>query len=94
MYDFPSQVVNQIKNLYDMFVKLDAVQIEINPLVETDKNNVIAVDAKIQLDDNAEFRQREVFKLDDISESNPLEVRAAQHNLNYVSMDGSIGCLG
>ncbi|XP_072162576.1 succinate--CoA ligase [GDP-forming] subunit beta, mitochondrial isoform X2 [Bemisia tabaci] len=91
--DMKSKVVNQIKNLYDMFVKLDAVQIEINPLVETDKNNVIAVDAKIQLDDNAEFRQREVFKLDDISESNPLEVRAAQHNLNYVSMDGSIGCL-
>lgn len=54
----------------------------------------MCVDAKIQFDDNSEFRHQNIFKLDDISESDPREVMAKKHNLNYIGMDGNIGCLG
>lgn len=75
-------------------MSVDAVQIEINPLVETSDNKVVCVDAKIQFDDNSQFRHQDVFKLDETSESDPREVIANQHNLNYIGMDGNIGCLG
>lgn len=73
---------------------MDAVQLEINPLVETKEGEVVAVDAKIQFDDNAQFRQAQIFKLDETSEMDPREVKATQHHLNYVGLDGNIGCLG
>lgn len=75
-------------------MSVDAVQIEINPLVETADNKVVCVDAKIQFDDNSEFRHQDVFELDETSESDPREVLAHKHNLNYIGMDGNIGCLG
>jgi succinyl-CoA synthetase beta subunit len=75
-------------------LSVDAVQIEINPLVETTDNKVVCVDAKIQFDDNSQFRHQQVFELDDTSESDPREVMANKHNLNYIGMDGNIGCLG
>lgn len=75
-------------------MSVDAVQIEINPLVETSDNKVVCVDAKIQFDDNSQYRHQDVFKLDETSESDPREVIAHQHNLNYIGMDGNIGCLG
>lgn len=81
-------------NLWELFVNIDAVQVEINPLVQTADDQVIAMDAKIQVDDNASFRQKEIFEKHDHSESNPKEVEAARHNLNYIAMDGNIGCLG
>lgn len=75
-------------------MSVDAVQIEINPLVETLDNKVVCVDAKIQFDDNSQFRHKEIFELDETSESDPREVMANKHNLNYIGMDGNIGCLG
>ncbi|CAK1599682.1 unnamed protein product [Parnassius mnemosyne] len=83
----------EIKKLWELFVKVDATQLEINPLVETDDGRVVAVDAKINFDDNAQFRQKEIFALDDVSETDPREREAASLNLTYIDMDGSIGCM-
>ncbi|KAG5682742.1 hypothetical protein PVAND_012075 [Polypedilum vanderplanki] len=84
----------EIKKLYELFNKVDATQIEINPLAETDDGRVIAVDAKLNFDDNAQFRQRPIFDMDDTSESDPKEVEAQKYNLNYISMQGgNIGCM-
>lgn len=83
-----------MKALWSLFTGVDAVQLEINPLAETDTGDVVSVDAKIQFDDNAQFRQKEVFAMDDTSESDPREVEAAKYNLNYIGMSGNIGCLG
>ncbi|XP_055903243.1 succinate--CoA ligase [GDP-forming] subunit beta, mitochondrial [Eupeodes corollae] len=85
--------VKEVEKLWDLFKNVDAVQIEINPLAETDAGEVISVDAKLNFDDNAQFRQKEIFEMEDTSESDPREVEAAAHNLNYVAMDGNIGCL-
>lgn len=84
----------QIKSLWNLFTKVDAIQVEINPLVETEEGDVVAVDAKIQFDDNAKFRQQKIFEWDETSESDPREVEAAKHNLNYIGLNGNIGCLG
>lgn len=83
----------EVKSIWNMFLHVDATQIEINPLIETPQGQVVAVDAKIQFDDNAEFRQKKIFSEDDASETDPREVDAASHNLSYIGMDGSIGCL-
>lgn len=83
----------EIKKMWQLFLKVDATQLEINPLVETDDGRVVAVDAKINFDDNAQFRQKEIFALDDTSESDPREREAASLNLTYIDMDGSIGCM-
>lgn len=87
------KAANEIQKLWKLFLKVDAVQIEINPLAETDTGDVISVDAKLNFDDNAQFRQKEIFQMEDSSESDPREVEAAKYNLNYVAMDGNIGCL-
>lgn len=83
----------EILKLWKLFLKLDAVQIEINPLAETDNAQVISVDAKLDFDDNARFRHEEIFDMEDVSEIDPKEVEAAKYHLNYVAMDGDIGCL-
>lgn len=70
------------------------MQLEINPLVETDDQQVVSVDAKIGFDDNAQFRQKEIFGMEDATEMDPQEYEASKHNLNYIRMDGNIGCLG
>lgn len=67
---------------------------EINPFVETDSGDIISVDAKLQFDDNAQFRQASIFSLEDVSETDLREVEAARAKLNYIPMTGSIGCLG
>lgn len=67
---------------------------EINPFVETPQGQVVSVDAKIGFDDNAKFRQQEIFAMEDTTESDPREVEANKYNLNYIGMDGNIGCLG
>lgn len=84
---------NEIEKLWELFQKVDAVQIEINPLAETDSKEVISVDAKLNFDDNAQFRQSKIFALENTEESDPKEIEAAKNNLNYVAMDGNIGCL-
>ncbi|XP_044740938.1 succinate--CoA ligase [GDP-forming] subunit beta, mitochondrial [Chrysoperla carnea] len=91
--DLKKQAMKQIKNLYELFVTADCVQLEINPLVETDDNKVICVDAKLNFDDNAAFRQKKLFAQEDTSESDPREIEAAKWNLNYIQLDGNIGCL-
>jgi len=86
----------QMAALYDMFIKLDCTQIEINPLVvgETREGpKVFCVDAKLNFDDNASFRQKEVFSFRDTSMEDPREVAAGEAGLNYVGLDGSIGCM-
>lgn len=85
---------NELKNLWKLFVDIDALQIEINPLVETKDKQIVAVDAKISFDDNAEFRQQDIFSLDDAGEGDPREIEASKFSLNYIGMDGNIGCLG
>nr|CAH7765533.1 unnamed protein product [Callosobruchus chinensis] len=91
--DLKQKAAKEIQSLWKLFCNVDAVQLEINPLVETDDKQVIAVDAKLNFDDNAKFRQKEIFDMDDVSESDPREVEAAKYNLNYIGMTGNIGCL-
>ncbi|MCJ1484879.1 Succinate--CoA ligase [ADP-forming] subunit beta, mitochondrial [Schaereria dolodes] len=82
-----------IKKLYKVFMENDATQIEINPLSETSDHQVLAMDAKLGFDDNAEFRQKEVFSWRDTTQEDADEVKAAEHGLNFIKLDGDIGCL-
>uniref|UniRef100_A0A671MDP0 Succinate--CoA ligase [GDP-forming] subunit beta, mitochondrial n=1 Tax=Sinocyclocheilus anshuiensis TaxID=1608454 RepID=A0A671MDP0_9TELE len=86
------QAADQIKRLYDLFLKVDATQVEVNPLGETPEGQVVCFDAKINFDDNAEFRQKAVFAMDDTAESDPLETEAAKYDLKYIGLDGNIAC--
>ena len=79
--------------LYRAFEGLDASQVEINPMLVTEDGAVIALDAKIALDDSALFRQPRAAALRDIHEESPLEVEASRHRLNYIKLDGSVGCM-
>ena len=79
--------------LYDAFVKLDASLMEINPLVVTGGGEVIALDAKMNSDDNALFRHKDIEELRDEDEEDPAELEAARHELNYIKLDGNIGCM-
>ncbi|KAK4076508.1 succinate-CoA ligase [Trichoderma sp. SZMC 28011] len=82
-----------IQKLYKIFLERDATQIEINPLSETSDHQVLCMDAKFGFDDNADYRQQEVFEWRDTTQEDPDEVRAAQSNLNFIKLDGDIGCL-
>lgn len=82
-----------IKKLYQVFLEKDATQIEINPLSETSDHQVLCMDAKFGFDDNADFRQKEVFEWRDTTQEDPEEVRAAESGLNFIKLDGDIGCL-
>jgi succinyl-CoA synthetase beta subunit len=79
--------------LYKAFTSLDASVIEINPLVVTGAGEVVALDAKVNFDDNALFRHKDVEEMRDEAEEDPTELEAAKHSLNYVKLDGSIGCM-
>ncbi|GBF88891.1 hypothetical protein Rsub_01390 [Raphidocelis subcapitata] len=83
----------QIKALYRLFDKCDCTMVEVNPLAEDDKGRLIAADAKLGFDDNAAFRQKEIFALRDESQMDPREVSAGRLDLNYIGLDGSIGCM-
>jgi len=93
----PKEVVGQwvamLGNLYRLFVEKDASQIEINPLIITKQNKLMALDAKVNFDDNALYRHDEIRALRDLDEEDPLETRATQYGLNYVKLDGTIGCM-
>jgi succinyl-CoA synthetase beta subunit len=82
-----------IKALYRLFVDKDASLIEINPLVVTKEDNLLCLDAKIGFDDNALFRHKDIAALRDIHEEDPAEVEAANLDLSYVKLDGTIGCM-
>ena len=88
------KVTQQIKSLYHMFASTDATQVEINPLVETSEGEVMCLDAKLNFDDNAEYRQKDIFSMRDYSQEDEREVKASRFDLNYIGLDGTIGCLG
>ena len=79
--------------MYNAFLKLDASIVEINPLVVTGSGGVIALDAKMNFDDNALFRHQDVEEMRDEDEEDPAELEAARHELNYIKLDGDIGCM-
>ena len=82
-----------INKLLNIFTSIDASTIEINPLVLNKQGDFVVLDAKISLDDNALFRHPELAELKDLTEEDPLELQAAEHDMNYVKLDGSIGCM-
>jgi len=83
----------QIKSLYNLFVNNDCTMVEVNPLAEDADGNLIAADAKIGFDDNAAFRQKKVHEQRDTTQEDPREVKAAEWDLNYIGLDGNIGCM-
>lgn len=85
--------VDLLNKLYNTFVELDASIVEINPLVVTKGGDVLPLDAKVNFDDNAMFRQKAIEELRDVAEEDPAEKRAKDHELNYVKLDGNIGCM-
>ncbi len=87
------QVIRFIAALYQAYVQSDASLAEINPLVLTGQGDVVALDAKINLDDNALFRHKDLAELRDLHEEDPLEVEAGEHHLNYIKLDGNVGCM-
>lgn len=91
--DVSGQAVDMICNLYKVFIDNDASMLEINPLVEDSSGKVYCLDAKCRFDDNAEFRHKDLFAKRDWSQVDPKEVQAAKYNLNYIPLDGDIGCL-
>jgi len=88
-----SEAADIFINLYRIFKEKDATQIEINPMALTTDGQVLCMDAKFGFDDNAEFRQQDIFALRDVSQEEPSEVEAQKANLNFIKLDGSIGCL-
>ncbi len=82
-----------IKSLYTMFIKTDASLLELNPLVLTKNQQFIALDAKFSADDNALYRQPAIVEMRDFEEEDPREIEASKHDLNYIALDGSIGCM-
>ena len=91
--DAKKQATNLIKSIYKMFVELDANLVEINPLILTKENKIICLDAKMSFDDNALFRHPEILKLRDFNEEEKIEIEASKHDLSYIKLDGSIGCM-
>jgi len=84
---------NIIKGLVDVFFKYDCALAEINPMVRTKAGEILAIDAKMNFDDNAVFRHKRLQEMFDPSEENQMELRAKEHNLSYIALDGNIGCL-
>ena len=82
-----------IRSLYKIVVEKDASLIEINPLIITKSEKLICLDAKMNFDDNAIFRRPEIFKLRDLNEEDPAEIEASKHELAYIKLNGSIGCM-
>jgi len=82
-----------IQKLYKVFSEKDCTQVEINPLSETSDHQVLAMDAKLSFDDNADFRQKDIFEMRDRSQEDADEVKAAEHHLNFIKLGGDIGCL-
>ena len=91
--EYQSALMDVLKNLYEAFTTLDAELIEINPLVFTREGKWLALDAKMTFDDNSLLRQKKVALLEDTHEVDPAELRAKQFDLNYVKLDGNIGCM-
>ncbi len=93
----PNDLINQaakfMLTLYDAYEKMDASLLEINPFLLTKDNRLIALDAKVNFDDNAMFRHKDYAELRDLNEEEPLEIEASKYDLNYIKLDGNIGCM-
>ncbi len=85
------QFNRMLVNMYNLFVDYDCSLLEINPLVITGDERIIALDAKVNFDDNALFRHKDILEYRDLDEENPLEVEASKYNLNYINLDGNVG---
>ena len=85
--------ISLIKSIYKMFINTDANMVEVNPLILTREEKIICLDAKINFDSNALFRHPEITKLRDLNEEDPTEIEASKHDLAYIKLDGSIGCM-
>ena len=92
-YDAKDQGIELIKCIYKMFREKDASLVEINPLILTKENNIVCLDAKVILDDNAIFRHPDHLDLRDLKEEEPTEIEASKHGLSYIKLDGNIGCM-
>ena len=91
--DFVKAVTPLIQKMVDLFIRCDATLVEVNPLVVTKENKVVAIDAKIDFDDNALFRHQDLAAMRDPLEEDPREVEAKKYNLSYVGLDGNVGCM-
>merc|ERR1711879_1051484 len=91
--DQAKQAAELIANLYNVFVKRDCTMLEINPLAVLKDGRVLVCDAKVNFDDNAEFRQKDIFEQRDTSQENAIEVEAKKFDLNYIKLDGSVACM-
>ena len=87
------EAISLIKSIYKMFIKTDANMVEINPLILTKEKKIICLDAKVNFDSNALFRHPEILELRDLNEEDPAEIEASKHELAYIKLDGSIGCM-
>ena len=88
-----NQGVALIKSIYKMFTSTDANMVEVNPLILTKEEKIICLDAKVNFDSSALFRQPEIMELRDLNEEDPTEIEASKHDLAYIKLDGSIGCM-
>ena len=88
-----NQGVALIKSIYKMFTSTDATMVEVNPLILTKEEKIICLDAKVNFDSSALFRQPEIIELRDLNEEDPTEIEASKHDLAYIKLDGSIGCM-
>ncbi len=87
------EAIELIKSIYKMFISLDTSLVEINPLILTKENKIVCLDAKVNFDDNALFKHPEILELRDLSEEDSIEIEASKHDLAYIKLDGSIGCM-
>jgi succinyl-CoA synthetase beta subunit len=88
-----NEAISLIKSIYKMFINTDANMVEINPLILTKEKKIICLDAKVNFDSNALFRHPEILELRDLNEEDPAEIEASKHDLAYIKLDGSIGCM-
>tara|TARA_B100000965_G_scaffold363769_1_gene346799 strand:- start:1211 stop:2371 length:1161 start_codon:yes stop_codon:yes gene_type:complete len=91
--DIKNDAISLIKSIYKMFLSTNANMIEINPLILTKEKSLVCLDAKVNFDDNALFRHPEIMELRDLNEEDPTEIEASKHDLAYIKLDGSIGCM-
>ena len=91
--DAKKQAIAMIKSVYKMFLGTDANMVEVNPLILTKEKKIICLDAKVNFDSNALFRHPEIIELRDLNEEDPTEIDASKHDLAYIKLDGSIGCM-
>ena len=91
--DTKKQAISTIKSLYNMFIATDANMVEVNPLILTKEKKIICLDAKVNFDSNALFKHPEIIELRDLNEEDPTEIEASKHDLAYIKLDGSIGCM-